>query len=271
MKKLTAIVLTVLMVLSLGGLVVYLFHEKTVTGGASPEISFASELIEVPVAATDAELLQGVTATDAEDGDVTASLMVESVSHFVSDGTVKVTYAAFDSQNHVTKAARSVRYTDYTPPRFTLSAPLVFTESAVSDMLSYVGATDAIDGDLSTRVKVSAKDSGSLVSSVGSHEVEFRVTNSLGDTEYLTATVDVVNGSYNSAQLTLSSYLVYLTAGESFDAAGYLVSYLRDGQLVSGSTSGVTIDSAVDPATPGTYEVTYTMDNSYTRLIVVVE
>lgn len=59
-------------------------------------------------------LLAGVTATDAEDGDVTASLLVEGISGRNDDGTVQVTYAAFDSNHHVTKATRAVRYTDYT-------------------------------------------------------------------------------------------------------------------------------------------------------------
>ena len=124
MKKLTAIILSVLMVLSVGGLVVYVFHQKTVNGGEAPVIAFASDVLEVPTTATEEDLLQGVTATDAEDGDVTDSILIEGVTRFVSDNTVKVTYAAFDSQSHVTKATRSVRYTDYTSPRFTLSGPL---------------------------------------------------------------------------------------------------------------------------------------------------
>lgn len=271
MKKLTAIILSVLMVLSVGGLVVYVFHQRTVNGGEAPVIEFADDVLQVPTTATEAELLQGVTATDAEDGDVTDSVLIESVSRFVSGNTVKVTYAAFDAQNHVTKATRTVQYTDYVSPHFTLSGPLVFTESGVADMLQRVGAQDCIDGDLTSRVKVSAKDSGSLVSSVGSHEVEFRVTNSMGDTAYLTATVDVVNGNANSAQITLSDYLVYLAQGEEFNAAAYVTSYVRGDTTYTDSTSGMTIDSNVDTAAPGVYEVTYTVDNSFTRLIVVVE
>ena len=164
-----------------------------------------------------------------------------------------------------------MQYTDYVSPHFTLSGPLVFTESGVADMLQRVGAQDCIDGDLTSRVKVSAKDSGSLVSSVGSHEVEFRVTNSMGDTAYLTATVDVVNGNANSAQITLSDYLVYIAQGEEFNAAAYVASYVRGDKTYTDSTSGMTIDSNVDTAAPGVYEVTYTVDNSFTRLIVVVE
>lgn len=271
MKKLTAIILSVLTVLSVGGLVVYVFHQRTVNGGEAPVIEFASDVLQVPTTATEAELLQGVTATDAEDGDVTASVLVESVSRFVSGNTVKVTYAAFDAQNHVTKATRTVQYTDYTAPRFTLSGPLVFTESGVADMLQRVGAQDCIDGDLTNRVKVSARDNGSLVSSVGTHEVEFRVTNSMGDTAYLTATVDVVNGNANSAQITLSDYLVYIAQDSEFSPGTYVTSFTRGDKVYADTADGVSISSNVDTAVPGVYEVTYTVDTSYTRLIVVVE
>lgn len=259
------------MVLSVGGLVVYVFHQRTVNGGEAPVIAFASDVLELPTTATEADLLQGVTATDAEDGDVTASVLVESVSRFVSGNTVKVTYAAFDAQNHVTKATRNVRYTDYTAPHFTLSGPLVFTESGVADLLDRVGAQDCMDGDLTNRVKVSSKDNGSLVSSIGSHAVEFRVTNSMGDTAYLPATVDVVNGNVNSAQITLSDYLVYIPQDSDFSPGAYVKSFSRGDRVYTDTADGVSIDSNVDPATPGVYEVTYTVDTSYTRLIVVVE
>lgn len=274
MKKLIAIILAIVLTLSLAGLVVFYFHHKTVTGGEAPVIAFDTDVLEVSTAAADAELLRGVTATDAEDGDVTDTLIVESVSRFVAENTVNVTYAAFDTQNHVTKAQRRVRYTDYTPPRFTLSAPLVFTESGAADLLSAVGATDAVDGDLTGRVKVSGKDGGSLVSSVGSHAVEFRVTNSKGDTVYLPATVDVVTGNANPARITLSSYLVYLPQGAEFAAADYLQSYERGGETRT-DAAGLHIESDVDPVTPGVYTVTYSTDSgntsSYTRLIVVIE
>ena len=60
MKKLTAIILSVLMVLSVGGLVVYVFHQKTLSGGEAPVIAFASDVLEVPTTATEEDLLQEV-------------------------------------------------------------------------------------------------------------------------------------------------------------------------------------------------------------------
>ena len=116
MRRRFPILLIILAALSVIGLGVYRFLEVRSVSGESPVITFDQNVLEVTTDATEAELLQGVTATDAEDGDVTDSVLVETSTHFVSDTTIEVTYAAFDSQGHVSKAKRSVRYVDYTPP-----------------------------------------------------------------------------------------------------------------------------------------------------------
>ena len=255
------IVLTALSVVGLGG---YRIAAKLSTSGEAPVISFDTNMLEVTTDATDQELLQGVTATDAEDGDVTDSLLVETSTNFISDNTVEVTYAAFDSNGHVTKAARPVRYVDYTSPRFRFSGPMIFSEAGVSELLSYVGAYDCIDGDISSRVKVSAVESGTLLSTPGDHLLEFRVTNSTGDTAYLKFAVEVVSGYSSAKQVPLTDFLIYLPVGSEFDP----LSYLQEGYA---SERGLEVRNEVDTGKPGVYDVHYTLGNSSSRLIVVVE
>ena len=193
MKKLTPVILAVALALSVLGVLGTRIYQAAAYGGAAPEILFDSEVISVPTGADDAALLAGVTATDAEDGDVTASLVVEGVSGRNDDGTVRVTYAAFDSNHHVTKATRAVRYTDYVKPRFALTQPLVCRTGGNRVLSSYVTAHDSIDGDLSGRVKIALTDGSSLAIS-GTHTAELRVTNSLGDTASVPVTVEVTAG-----------------------------------------------------------------------------
>ena len=168
MKKLTPVILAVALALSVLGVLGTRIYQAAAYGGAAPEILFDSEVISVPTGADDAALLAGVTATDAEDGDVTASLVVEGVSGRNDDGTVQVTYAAFDSNHHVTKATRAVRYTDYVKPRFSLTQPLVCRTGGSRVLSSYVTAHDSIDGDLSGRVKIALTD-GSSLAITGTH------------------------------------------------------------------------------------------------------
>ena len=264
MRKGFSILMIVLTVLSVEGLGVYRYLSKQKTSGEAPVITFDSNLLEVTTGATEAELMQGVTATDAEDGDVTDSLLIETSTHFISDTTIEVTYAAFDSQGHVSKATRSVRYVNYTPPRFYFTGPMLFSEAGVSELLSYIGARDCIDGDISSRVKVAAVESGTLLSTPGLHVLEFRVTNSTGDTAYLKVPIDVVS-AYNSArQIPLSDYLVYLEVGSAFDPTVYLPEEYA-------SERGLVIENNVNMEEPGVYDVYYTLENSMTRLIVVVQ
>lgn len=246
-----------------------------------PVISMASKELAVSVQDDTAAMLSGVTASDDRDGDVTASILVQGVSG-ISGDTVTVTYAAFDRAGNVAKATRTLRYTDYQPPRFSQKGALVFSASAASDVLSWIGAVDVIDGDIGSQIKANlVSNSGSLVNP-GTHLVEFRVTNSLGDTSYLTLPVDVyAAGSYN-ATVELKDYLVYVPRGADFDPADYLKGLdvgLADELIRDRSQLKIRTRSDVDTDVPGVYSVRYTVTyvrNSaeyvgYTRLNVVVE
>ena len=270
------LLLTALCCLAFG---VYYVLSKQAVDHAAPEISFQSEEIQVSVGATETELLSGVTARDGRDGDVTGSLLVEGVSDLSPDHTATVTYAAFDKAGNVAKARRTLRYTDYQSPRFTLSAPLVFRGGTTFNVLNYVGAVDVIDGELDERVKATLVSRESSITAEGIHEVEFRVTNSMGDTVYLTIPVEVYPSSAYNATVELSENLVYLGKGTRFDPNSYLKTMRISGDLIDlrsySDRVSVTTSSDVSTNTPGTYSVAYTVKygnyTGYTRLIVVVE
>lgn len=224
-------------------------------------------------------LLQGVSAQDARDGDVTASLVVESVRGMVSEKKFTVTYAAFDRAGNVAKAQRTVHYEDYTSPHFVLTAPLIFRASTVLNIFNVVSAEDVFDGTIKDRVKGSLVSEEREIADAGTYTVEFRVTNSLGDTSYLTVPVEVYSGENGSATVALTDYLVYLKRGGSFDPEKYLSRLTAGGRRIDlkaqRSECSISWDSEVNMNTPGTYCVNYTVEYGsyigYTRLIVVVE
>lgn len=257
--------------------VVFIWSDDT----RPPVISMASDVLEVSVSATDADLLAGVTAMDVRDGDVTGSILIQGVSN-LTDGTVTVTYAAFDSAGNVSKANRTLRYTDYVSPRFELKEALVFVANTSMDVLDRVGATDVIDGDISRMVKAELVGNTGSLAYPGVHEVQFRVTNSLGDTSYLTLPVDVVEQSDYNADVVLRSNLIYLPKGSSFSAGSYLkglVTRFDDKLISSMSELDVNIESNVNTDIPGVYSVRYTVTYTrgvteyvgYSRMHVVVE
>ena len=228
------------------GLYYYFFiYKDDVT---PPVITAAEEELQVSVNATDEELLAGISAMDDRDGDVTDTLVVESVANVTEENTVTVTYAAFDQAGNVSKTVRTAKYTDYKEPVFSLSKALVFQEDMASDILSYVSARDVVDGNIGNNVKGTLVSDTRTLSYAGLHQVEFRVTNSLGDTARITLPVDVYPaGSYN-ATVGLTNYLVYLKKGDDFIPESYLKSFTagakeytfldEEGNLIEGIHAG---------------------------------
>lgn len=252
------------------------------SGGAgidreAPKITMAEDEIVLSVADKQTALLQGVTAYDTQDGDVTDSLVVESVRGLVDEGRFTVTYAAFDAAGNVSKAKRIVHYRDYTAPRFLLSAPLIFRSGSTPDVFAPLSAYDVFDGDLTGRIKGTLVSGAQQLSEAGDYTVEFRVSSSLGDTAYLTAPVQVVTGWGSGAQLELTEYLIYLPCGADFAPEDY-VDCLRYGmQTAVPGDEGFTLSvaSEVNTAVPGVYCVDYSAScgsmTARTRLLAVVE
>ena len=275
MKRLFAIVMLVLAALSVCGVIVYTVQKHRATGGASPEIRFAKDEISIRTGDGYEKMLEGVTASDAEDGDVTESVMVESVSKFVEKDVVDVTYVAYDSQNHVSRATRRVRYSNYQSPRFSMSGPMVFLTKNVADLMNFVKVSDVIDGDISVKAHASFDDTSSTLASAGEHQVELSITNSLGDTARLLIPVRVMEDTPHSESIPLKTYLVYVAKGSEFDPAYYLADADQAANPAAG-TSTLQIDSGVNTSAAGVYAVDYSLIRNestaaVTRLIVVVE
>lgn len=214
----------VMLVLFIG----YRIFETMKTDSSGPVISGGQDKIEVSIHDPEEVLLQGITATDKKDGDVTNSLIVEKISNFYEDGTRTATYAAFDSDHHITKVEREISYTDYTSPRFQLTGSLRFRAGEMVNIDTIVKATDCLDGDLSNKVKI-RMDTAINNRVTGFYRVEYVVTNSAGDSVTLPIDIEIYEPYNNEVELNLDRYLVYYT-GEDMDYKDYLKS-IRKGNL----------------------------------------
>ena len=225
-----------------------------------PTITCDSDIIEVQVGASDRALLKGITATDDRDGDVTDQIMIKGVSQLIGADTAKVTYIAFDSSNNMATCQRTVRYTDYERPRFSLSKPLTFPLGTSIKLLDLLTANDVLDGDISDSIRVTTQnvDTGTA----GTYSVTVQATNSLGDVESLPLKVVIRSGAASFVPLTLSEYILYLDVGDSYRAGNYVIS--------PSAPSEVEIDSHVDTHTPGVYDVSYTYQNFTVYQTVIV-
>ena len=278
MRNRRKILLALLVALCCIAFAAYYLRQQHTVDREPPKITMQSDELRISVSDPAERLLDGVRAQDNRDGDVTDSLVVESVSGVVADKRFTVTYAAFDDAGNVSKAKRTAFYWDYTAPHFSLSAPLIFRAEVMPDVFEPVSAQDVFDGDLSKQIKATMRTGERRLPERGEYLVEFRVTNSLGDTAYLTAPVEMASDWGGAARLNLSSYLVYLPKDAAFVPAAYLRDLTAGGQTIAldnRSGAEVTMNSNVNTAVPGTYRVDYTATygqyHARTRLLVVVE
>lgn len=225
-----------------------------------PVITFAQDVLDVGIGAKTDDLLAGVTATDDRDGDVTGEVMVKGVSHLITANTAQITYIAFDSSNNMSTATRTLRYTNYEKPRFTLTRPLMFSIGSQVSILEHLTAQDVVDGDLSNSVRVTTQNVDDTRSGV--YSVTVQVTNSLGDVEILPLKLTMTDSARVTPAVELSSYIVYLPVGRTFSPAGYILSPT--------DPSTVTVEGRVDTTHPGVYELSYTCQGDTVYQTVVV-
>lgn len=248
-----------------------------------PVIQMEEERIRLDTAEGEPGMLRGIVAQDPEDGTVTDSLVVESVSSFFPDKSREVTVAAFDSDGNVSRAMRRITYNDYVPPRILLKGPLTVKTTELDKIHDLIQVQDCLDGDLSDEVRI-LSDNGTRMYS-GNYAIHLQVTNSAGDTTDLPVTVTLYDydAQRGNVQILLNEYIVYLKKGERPDWKNYLKGLVLNGreQYWDSETapwiekSRIQIQNQADTDTPGVYETEYSLDSEgYTgnvRLVVVVE
>lgn len=279
-----------LIVLCLAVFYGYREYDRVRTDINPPVIHISPQPLELSVNAPKGVLLQDVTAEDDVSGDVTDSIVLESIRLLSSDGKISVSYAAFDRAGNVAKAQREVQYNNYRSPRFTLNGPLLYALGKNFDVLNEISAKDVIDGDIPHHVRAMLTEETPLTS-VGTHMVQFQVTNTLGDTTTEIFPVEIYTSDDYNATLTLKEYLIYLPIGGVFNAKFYPETFTFRGNTSEIGTFlpenySLKIDGEVDTNTPGVYPVTYTLTYTemnertkkiineyigYSKLIVVVE
>lgn len=235
-----------------------------------PRIQCGSQILEISVRDGEEALLADVTATDAQDGDLTSRVQILSVSKLITGDTAKVTYLVFDSDDNMHSLTRQIHYTDYKRPVFAIDQPLVYSKNEAITLLDRLTVMDVLDGDITESVRVSTL---SATSDSEVYTVSLQVTNSMGDTARITLPVILQEGTSYRPEIHLSKQLVYLEQGAAFSASGYIVGVTYPGGR--SETTDVQITGEVDTQTPGTYMVYYRYPHNGTVglsiLTVVVE
>lgn len=232
-----------------------------------PVISCSTDYLELSVNDPQEALLQGLTAQDTQDGDLTDRILLANKSYFLEKGVFDTEYVVFDSHQNARILTRRVCYTDYESPKFSLDEPLEFTRGQNIRYLDYITVTDLLDGDISDQITVIASDVSNYT--VGTYPVLLQVTNSYGDTVQVELMVVVRGTDPKEATIELSEYMVYVNAGESFDPYQLITAVVRqDGVLLS--KVGVQVLGSVDTQTPGCYHLLYQHEATQAQVYLTV-
>ena len=208
--------------------------------------------------------LDGVTATDAEDGNLTAKIEVEKndVKTDVA-GKYEVTYKVTDNQGAI---CRKTIIVTVNPKMEVLNeAPVIHaTDKTITvgdtfDPMDGVTATDAEDGNLTSKIVVEKNDVDTT--KAGKYEVTYKVTDNQGATrtKTITVTVNPKMEVLNEAP-TIDAADKTITVGDTFDPkAGVTAKDAEDGDLTNKIE---VVKNTVDTKKAGEYEVTYKVTDS---------
>lgn len=272
----------------------YTVKSKMIEDHTPPVITCDEDTVTLSVQTDQDEqqkaLLKGVKAEDNRDGNLTSSVRIASMSHFIAPGKRTISYVVFDKANQVGTLERTVQYSDYVPPKVHLTAPLRYTttEVAKANLTENMTAEDCLDGDLTSQIRTSLNDNIYNVAA-GTYGVTVQVSNSAGDVCAVPLELTVTDPTDRQEQAKvyplLSEYIAYTTVNTPIDPMAYLkgleingteYTYANDGEMLAGTAERIVVTPGVDYSQAGVYpiEYSYTADGAptaVTKLYVVVQ
>ncbi len=300
--KYIRILVVMMFILSAGSYAVLRYYHEINLDETAPRIICSTDTIEISVEDPEEKLMEGVTASDDKDGDLTGEVIVENLGPFMSDGSRNITYVVCDSSNNTGRVSRTLTYSDYEPPRFSISRQLRFPAGTEVDILEYLHAEDCLDGNLTNQIRLTY---GYLPyePDAGKYELGYQISNSAGDVSGIELMVEIYEPGDDmyTPVIHLKDYVVYVKKGKSFNPYQYIENVTvgsrefevkassgritaEEGKRVKGlfgdlsnkdndedaaerlSFSDIYVDDPVNIRESGTYMVTYTVitEDGYT-------
>lgn len=203
--------------------------------------------------------MEGVTANDLTDGDITGNVSVEYMEVDTSrPGSYWVQYAVYNSLGLMSYADRTVVVFDLTnSPSIVANEGYYLDTGEPFDPLAGVYAYDLEDGDITHLIDV--VENTVDTSQPGEYHVLYRVTDSDGNIAEHTSYITVNWSWMYYPEINVEPYIVYLELGGTFDIMqGVTATDRSDGDI----TSNVQYDGYVDTSMPGVYYLEYWVTNS---------
>jgi beta-N-acetylglucosaminidase len=199
-------------------------------------------------------LLTAVTATDTEDGDLTAKVTYTGTVDTNTVGTYKITYSVNDSANATSTKEITITVTKNNEPTITATNQTI-KEGTTFDPLNNVTATDTEDGDLTKNITITKNTLNTK--EVGDYEITYSVTDSYNQTT--TKTIEIIVVADQKPVITATNQtIVKNTIYDPLD--NVTATDTEDGDLTKNLK---VVSNTVDTSKVGTYKVNYSVTDSY--------
>lgn len=244
------------------------FYSRYHSDRTAPEISFEGTL-KYKDGMTEEELLSDVSAVDAHDGDVSDSLIVESVTVNQAEQTAVVRYAARDSHNNVAKKSRTLTAGDGSAGTSDAAAPKDGGKNAEHNTAP--SENDSFQGKSSETESKETESETEKAGDIGREETE------TGDTERESSGDDMTeNESEMSLEpeteievtapgaphIKLTENHAQIKVGDSFDPLLYVATVEDDYDNIYTLWRDIQISGDYDVNTPGVYDFSFYVTDS---------
>lgn len=243
--------LGILMAIVCVGLAAFVVWFKFGADKTGPEIKCGNTELVYYDGMSDSELLDGVTAYDEKDGDVSESLAVESV-YPVENGKIVVVYVAKDNSNNITKTKQEYSYDGDTVDGMTEDNSGTEPETEAD--------TDALEEESGTEPSQSADGEGTADNGTEAETPE------TSDVDGTSADAEQIRKEQEEAaekmpagapRIYLTEYVVKVPVGTTVDRLSYVKEIVDDADNVYDLWTKIQIKGTLDTMTAGTYECTY--------------
>lgn len=192
-------------------------------------------------------LLDGVSAYDANDGDVTVSLIVKDITVLNSGDTAKVTYAARDNNNNISEAYRIVTYVDSDENYSEPDDEAMFQEITEGEVTEAEVSAENTDAQATEEpVEDNTQETEEPTEEVKEEPQEEEKPE---ESERPQPKATENKPEDKTPKITLKQKSVNINVGQTFNPSDYIKS--------KENASSIAIDGAINVMAPGTYPLTF--------------
>lgn len=205
----------------------------------------------------DIDLMEGVKATDSENGNITSSIEISGTVYTNIPGSYKITYTATDLQQYSVSKTITVTVKGESVPTIEASDKEVVQFTAF-DPREGVHAIDDKDGDLTSKIEIIENTVDT--SKTGTYKVTYKVQNSLMKSTSKTVSIVVIMNE----KPVIHAFDKTILKGRPFDPLeGVFATDKEDGTIDKIEI----LENTVNPLKEGTYKVTYRVLDSASQTV----